>query len=234
MKKNKNLCVGLNKKSGRSFGKISVRHIGNFHKKLYRKIDFFRKKINIYSFIERFDYDPNRNCYLALLKYIDGEKTYILKTSEMKINDKIITSYNKIKIKDGNSSFLKNIQIGTFINCIEKIPFKGAKFSRSGGNYSELIFKDNNFAIIKLSSGKTKKLSIYCIATIGKLCNFFLKKKMYKAGQNRWRGKRPTVRGVAMNPVDHPHGGGEGKTSGGRHPCTPWGKKTKGKKTKNV
>ncbi|AFP84020.1 50S ribosomal protein L2 [Candidatus Carsonella ruddii] len=219
------------KKSGRSHGKISVRHKGGAHKKVYIKVDFFRKKDNILAKIINFIYDPYRNVKLALLNYIDGEKKYIIKTNELKINSFIISSKNNINLFNGNNTLIKNINIGTIINCIEKFPNSGAIFSRSSGVGSQLIFKDNNYAIIKLPSNKKIKLSLNCRATIGKIYNEN-KKKYYKAGQKRWKGVRPTVRGVAMNPVDHPLGGGEGKTSGGRHPCSPFGQKSKGLKTK--
>ncbi|WP_433927916.1 50S ribosomal protein L2 [Candidatus Carsonella ruddii] len=229
--KHKKLCFFKKKNSGRSNGKISVRHKGNSHKKLYRKIDFLRNKFDIPAKISRFDYDPNRNIELALLKYNDGEYKYIIRTNNMFINKNIISSLKKSNFSSGNSTLLKYLQIGTTLNCIEKYPNSGAIFSRSSGTNSELIYKDNKNAIIKLSSLKKKKISLNCKATIGKIFNR-IKKKMYKAGQNRWKGIRPTVRGVAMNPVDHPLGGGEGKTSGGRHPCSPFGKKSKGYKSK--
>ncbi|ATX33401.1 50S ribosomal protein L2 [Candidatus Carsonella ruddii] len=227
----KKMCFFKKQNSGRSHGKISVRHIGNKHKKLYRKIDFLRNKFDIPSKIIRFDYDPNRNVDLALLKYLDGEYRYILRTNEMFINDQIISSINNPVFNSGNSTRIKNFPIGSFLNCIEKKPQSGAIFSRSSGTNSELIFKDSKYCILKLSSFKKIKISLNCMATLGKIFNKH-KKKLYKAGQNRWKGIRPTVRGVAMNPVDHPLGGGEGKTSGGRHPCSPKGKKSKGYKTK--
>ncbi|WMC19839.1 MAG: 50S ribosomal protein L2 [Candidatus Carsonella ruddii] len=230
-KKNKKLCKFKKNNSGRSNGKISVRHKGGNHKRLYRQIDFLRTKDDIFAKIIRFDYDPYRNVKIALLNYNDGEKKYILKPNECKINSIIISSLNKINLFSGNVTIIKNIYIGTIISCIEKNPNSGAIFSRSSGTESELIFKDNKFAIIKLPSNKKIKLSINCRAMVGKIFNEN-KKKFYKAGQKRWRGIKPTVRGVAMNPVDHPLGGGEGKTSGGRHPCSPFGQKSKGLKTK--
>lgn len=218
-------------KSGRSNGKISVRHKGNSHKKFYRKIDFFKDKRDIFSKVVKFDYDPNRNVELALLIYDDGEYRYVIRNNKMFINLKIISTFKKVILTPGNSTIIKNINIGTIICCIGKFPGSKAIFTRSSGTESKLIFKDNKFAIVKLSSNLKKKFSIFCYATIGKIYNN-KKKKMYKAGQKRWKGIRPTVRGVAMNPVDHPLGGGEGKTSGGRHPCSPHGKKSKGYKTK--
>ncbi|AFP84380.1 50S ribosomal protein L2 [Candidatus Carsonella ruddii] len=228
----KSICIIKNKKSGRSRGKISVRHIGGKTKNFYRIIDFKRNKYNILGIVESIHYDPNRNAKIALIKYLDGDKKYIIKTNELEVSDKIISSLNNVILKPGNSTIIKNINVGTLINCFESIPKTKGIFSRSAGSESEIIFKNNNFGIIKLSSGIKKKISINCMATIGKICTFNLNKKLYKAGQNRWKGIRPTVRGVAMNPVDHPHGGGEGKTSGGRHSCSPWGIKTKGYKTK--
>ncbi|AFP84200.1 ribosomal protein L2 [Candidatus Carsonella ruddii HT isolate Thao2000] len=226
-----NNFLHIKKHSGRSHGKISVRHKGGSHKKIYIKVDFFRKKNDILAKIVKFVYDPYRNVKLALLNYNDGEKKYIIKTNEIKINSYIISSKNNINLINGNNTLLKNINIGSTINCIEKFPNSGAIFARSSGVCGQLLFKNNNFAIIKLPSSKKIKLSLNCKATIGKIFNEN-RKKYYKAGQKRWKGIRPTVRGVAMNPVDHPLGGGEGKTSGGRHPCSPFGQKSKGLKTK--
>ncbi|XZR52975.1 MAG: 50S ribosomal protein L2 [Candidatus Carsonella ruddii] len=230
-KKNKKLFKFKKNNSGRSYGKISVRHKGGCHKKLYRKIDFLRVKDNINAKIIKFEYDPYRNVRLALLSYDDGEKKYIIRPNEVKINSFILSSINFINLFSGNVTIIKNINIGTILSCIEKFPNSGAIFSRSSGTESKLIFKDNYFAIVRLPSNKKIKLSLNCRATIGKIFNEN-RKKFYKAGQKRWRGIKPTVRGVAMNPVDHPLGGGEGKTSGGRHPCSPFGQKSKGLKTK--
>ncbi|AGS06669.1 50S ribosomal protein L2 [Candidatus Carsonella ruddii] len=227
----KKLLIIKKNNSGRSNGKISVRHIGKKHKRFYRKIDFLRNKLNIPAIVDRFEYDPNRNSIIALLKYLDGEYRYIIKTNGMEVGSIVINTKLNKNFVSGDCTIIKNIFIGTSINCIRLLPNYYATIARSSGVESKLLFKDDKFAIIKLPSQKEKKISVNCFATIGKVDNN-IKNKLYKAGQKRWKGIRPTVRGVAMNPVDHPLGGGEGKTSGGRHPCSPFGKKSKGFKTK--
>lgn len=233
MKINKKLIKNIHRSYFRSKGKISVRHRDGGHKKLYRFVDFYRKKINIPGKIINFLYDPFRNVKLSLICYLDGEKSLVLRIADTYIGSYIINIVNRNDNKIGCSMILKYIPVGENICCIENKPNKGAIFTRSLGTNSQLIFKNLNFAVVKLSSGIKKKLSLFCKAVLGKVDNEInIKKK--KAGVNYWKGIRPTVRGVAMNPVDHPHGGGEGKTSGGRHPCSPKGVKSKGYKTKHV
>lgn len=235
----KRQLIEVKKKHGgrNNKGRITVRHIGGGHKQYYRKIDFKRKKDNITAIIERIEYDPNRNARIALIKYKDGERSYIISTKGMKIGDKIESGKN-VAIKNGNTLPLKHIHLGTKINCVEIKPGKGAQLVRSAGNYAQVssIDIDGRYVSIRLRSGEIRKINSDCRATIGEVSNSkYNLCKLGKAGVKRWKGIRPTVRGVAMNPVDHPHGGGEGRTSGGRHPVTPWGKQTKGYKTrKNI
>ncbi|XAO72536.1 MAG: 50S ribosomal protein L2 [Candidatus Vidania fulgoroideorum] len=220
-------------KSGRNNkGKITTRHKGKRVKRKYRIIDFKRKKKYIYSKITGINYDPNRNSYISTICYQDGEYNYIPYIKGNKIGDKIISGKN-IEFKIGNSTNIKNIPIGIKISCIENTPNNGAVYCRSAGTYAKIISKSKKECIVKLQSGKLKKINNKCNAVIGQIGNYnFNLKKIGKAGTNRLKGIRPTVRGVAMNPIDHPHGGGEGKTSTKRNPTTPWGKKTKGLKTR--
>ena len=229
----KRLTKGISKTGGRNnLGRITSRHIGGGHKKLYRLIDFKRNKFDSVATIERIEYDPNRTAYIALIKYEDGELSYILAPAKLKQGDKIVSGVN-VDNKIGNSLPMQNIPVGTIIHNIEMKPGKGGQIARSAGASASLVGKDSGFAQIKLSSGELRVVPLNCMATIGTLSNAEKKNTIIgKAGRNRWLGNRPHVRGVAMNPVDHPHGGGEGKTSGGRHPVTPWGKPTKGKKTR--
>ncbi len=229
----KPLTKGLKKTGGRNnLGRITSRHIGGGHKKLYRLIDFKRSKINIPAVIERIEYDPNRTAYIALLKYSDNEYSYILAPAKLNVGDEIISSPDA-DIKPGNCLPLKNIPVGTIIHNVEMKVGKGGQIARSAGASVSIVGKDSGYAQIKLSSGEVRLVPLDCVATIGTLSNADKKNTIIgKAGRSRWMGRRPTVRGVAMNPIDHPHGGGEGKTSGGRHPVTPWGKPTKGKKTR--
>lgn len=240
---NKNLYKGRpfraliekkSKNSGRNnYGRITTRHIGGGHKKNYRIIDFKRKKDNVLAKVERIEYDPNRSANIALLCYIDGDRRYILATKNMTIGDYIINGSNA-PIKSGNCLPIRNIPIGTVINCIEIFPGKGAQIARSAGSSATLVSRESVYSQIRLRSGEVRHIHIECRATIGEIGNIEHNlRKIGKAGAMRWRGIRPTVRGVAMNPVDHPHGGGEGKTSSGRHPVSPWGVQTKGKKTRN-
>ena len=232
-KPHKALTKGLNKTGGRNnFGHITTRHIGGGHKQRYRIIDFKRNKFDVEATVERIEYDPNRTCNIALIKYSDGEYSYILAPQKIKINDKVISS-NKAEINVGNTIPLKSIPTGTQIHNIELKPGKGGQLARSAGCYGQLIGKDSGYAQIRLRSGEVRLILLSCLATIGSLSNPDHQNQKYgKAGRMVWKGKRPTVRGVAMNPVDHPHGGGEGKTSGGRHPCSPWGLSAKGKRTR--
>ena len=213
-------------------GRITSRHMGGGSKHKFRIIDFFRKKKNIKATVERIEYDPNRTAYIALIAYEDKEKSYIISPQGLKIGD-IIEAGKNVEIKTGNSLELKDIPPGTAIHNVELIPGNGGKLARSAGSSITLSGYDGDYAILKLSSGETRKVNSTCVGTIGTVSNPDQKNiKIGKAGRNRWRGKRPQTRGVAMNPVDHPHGGGEGKTSGGRSPVSPWGQSAKGLKTR--
>ena len=229
----KALIEPKSKKGGRNNnGRITVRHQGGGHKRHYRVIDFKRNKLDIPAIVERIEYDPNRSANIALLKYADGDRRYILCPSKMEIGAEIISS-DKADIKDGNSLKLKDIPLGTNIHCVEMKPGKGGQIARSAGTSARLVAKEGIYSTLRLQSGEMRKVLSDCRATLGTVSNQENNlKSIGKAGANRWRGKRPTVRGVAMNPIDHPHGGGEGRTSGGRHPSTPWGVPTKGYKTR--
>ena len=229
----KSLTKGLTKSGGRNnLGRMTSRHRGGGHKRLYRVIDFKRNKLDCPATIERIEYDPNRSAHIALVKYDDGVYSYILAPAKMKAGDKIESGPNA-DIKTGNCLPLKNIPVGTIVHNVEMKPGKGGQLARSAGASVSLVGKDSGYAQIKLTSGEVRLVSLECMATIGIISNADRKNTIIgKAGRSRWLGKRPHVRGVAMNPVDHSHGGGEGKTSGGRHPVTPWGKPTKGKKTR--
>lgn len=232
-KSEKSLTVIKPKTGGRNnTGHITVRHKGGGHKKKYRIIDFKRfDKENIPAKVQTIEYDPNRSARIALLAYADGEKRYILAPRKLQVGDKV-QSGSKSEIKVGNAMPLRNIPVGTFIHCIELKPLKGAQLVRSAGAGAQLISIEGQYAIIRLPSKEMRKVPADGYATVGEIGNQEHNlRKLGKAGAKRWRGVRPTVRGVAMNPVDHPHGGGEGRTSGGRHPVTPWGVPTKGKKT---
>ena len=230
----KALTQGLTKKGGRNNqGRITVRHQGGGAKRLYRKIDFKRNRWDIPATVERLEYDPNRTAFIALIKYQDGELAYIIAPQRLEVGDTVITSATA-DIKPGNTLPLKNIPVGTIIHNIELKPQKGAQMVRSAGTYAQLVGRDAGYAQIKLASGELRMVLDNCLATIGAVSNPDKMNEVgSKAGRTRHRGVRPTVRGVVMNPVDHPHGGGEGKSSGGRHPVTPWGKKTRGPKTRN-
>ena len=213
-------------------GRITSRHMGGGSKHKFRIIDFFRKKKNMKATVERIEYDPNRTAYIALIAYEDKEKAYIISPQGLKIGDTVEAGKNA-EIKNGNSLELKDIPPGTAIHNVELIPGNGGKLARSAGSSITLSGYDGDYAILKLSSGETRKVNSACLGTIGTVSNPDQKNiKIGKAGRNRWRGKRPQTRGVAMNPVDHPHGGGEGKTSGGRSPVSPWGQSAKGLKTR--
>jgi len=229
----KSLLVSKNSKAGRnSQGRTTVRHQGGGHKKKYRIIDFKRNKLDIPAVVKSIEYDPNRTCNIALLCYKDGVKTYILAPQGLKVGDELITSEGA-DIKVGNCKQLKDIPVGTLIHNIEMNPGAGGQCSRSAGCYAQLMAKEGNEALLRLSSGELRKVKLDCKATIGQVGNIeFEQINWGKAGKSRHRGIRPAVRGVAMNRVDHPHGGGEGRTSGGRHPVTPWGVGTKGYKTR--
>lgn len=233
-KPEKTLTVGLTKSGGRNNkGRVTARRRGGGHKRLYRIIDFKRNHHNVPATVERIEYDPNRSAFIALLQYEDGTKSYILAPQRLSVGD-VITSGEKADIKPGNAMPLVNIPIGTIIHNVELKPGKGGQIARSAGTYVQLVGRDQSYSILRLNSGEQRMTRSECMATIGAVSNPDNKNiKLAKAGRSRWLGKRPSVRGVAMNPVDHPHGGGEGKTSGGRHPVTPWGKPTKGKKTRS-
>ena len=214
-------------------GRITTRHRGGGHKQLYRIIDFKRNKIGIAAQVERLEYDPNRTAHIALVCYADGERRYIIAPKGLEVGDRILAGSNA-PIKPGNSLPLRNIPVGTTVHCIELKPGKGAQIARSAGASAQLVARESAYATLRLRSGEMRRVSIECSATIGEVGNSeHSLRKLGKAGAKRWKGIRPTVRGVAMNPVDHPHGGGEGRTSGGRHPVSPWGTPTKGYKTRN-
>jgi large subunit ribosomal protein L2 len=230
----KSLTLGKNSTGGRNnLGRITSRSRGAGHKNKYRQIDFYRKKDNLKAKVERIEYDPNRSAYVALIKYEDGIKNYILAPDRLKAGDEIISGRNK-ELKIGNCMQLSDIPTGADIHNIELNPNGGGKLVRSAGSSAQIAGVDENYCIIKLNSGEIRKIINTARATIGSVSNSDHQNiKIGKAGRNRWKGKRPSVRGVAMNPVDHPHGGGEGKTSGGRSPVSPWGQSAKGLKTRN-
>jgi large subunit ribosomal protein L2 len=229
----KELTQGKSKTGGRNnSGRITCWHKGGGHKQKYRIIDFKRTKHDIVGTVERLEYDPNRSAFIALIKYDDNEMAYILAPQRLKEGEKVVSGV-KVDIKPGNALPLKNIPVGTIVHNIETKIGKGGQLARSAGSYAQIAGRDSGNTILKLSSGELRLIKGECIATIGAVSNPDHQNRSYgKAGRTRWLGVRPTVRGVAMNPIDHPHGGGEGRTSGGRHPVTPWGKPTKGKKTR--
>ena len=213
-------------------GRITTRHVGGGHKQHYRVIDFRRNKDGIPATVERLEYDPNRTAYIALVCYADGERRYIIAPKSLKAGDKI-ESGDAAAIKVGNALPLRNIPLGSTVHCVELKPEKGAQLARSAGASCQLVSRDGTYATLRLRSGETRRVLVNCRATLGEVSNSeHSLRSLGKAGAKRWRGVRPTVRGVAMNPVDHPHGGGEGRTSGGRHPVSPWGVPTKGYKTR--
>ncbi len=222
------------RKGGRNNnGRITVRHQGGGHKQHYRVIDFRRNKTGVPGRVERLEYDPNRSAHIALILYQDGERRYIIAPKNLKVGNEILADKNA-PIKPGNAMPMRHIPVGSVIHCVEMKPGKGAQIARSAGASVQLVAKEGPHAILRLRSGEMRKILIDCMATIGEVGNSeHGLRSLGKAGASRWRGKRPTVRGVAMNPVDHPHGGGEGRTSGGRHPVTPWGVPTKGYKTRS-
>lgn len=230
----KSLTEGLRKSGGRNnTGRITARRIGGGHKRRYRIIDFKRNKVDVPATVERIEYDPNRTAFIALITYQDGEKSYILAPQRLKAGDVVISSKDG-DIKPGNALPLANIPVGTLVHNVEMKPGKGGQMARSAGSYVQLVGKDRGYVQLRMPSGEVRMVRAECCATVGAVSNADQQNiKLGKAGRKRWLGKRPSVRGVAMNPVDHPHGGGEGRTSGGRHPVTPWGKPTKGKRTRN-
>ena len=230
----KALTEGLTKSGGRNnTGRITSRRRGGGHKRSYRLIDFKRNKFDVSATVERIEYDPNRTAFIALIKYDDGELSYILAPQRLDVGDKVISS-KTADIKPGNTIPLSSMPVGTIVHNVEMKPGKGGQIARSAGAYVQYVGRDQGYAIIRLNSGETRLVHGSCLATVGAVSNpDNSNTNMGKAGRSRWLGRRPSVRGVAMNPVDHPHGGGEGRTSGGRHPVTPWGKPTKGKRTRS-
>ncbi|MEE9334266.1 MAG: 50S ribosomal protein L2 [Granulosicoccaceae bacterium] len=228
------LVESLSKSGGRNnHGRITTRHIGGGHKRRYRIIDFKRDKDGIPATVERLEYDPNRTANIALIKYADGERRYVIAPKGMSVGD-AISSGREAPIKSGNCLPLSNIPVGSTVHCIELKPGAGAQIARSAGAAVQLVAREGQYATLRLRSGEMRRVQSDCRATLGEVGNAeHALRKLGKAGAKRWRGVRPTVRGVAMNPVDHPHGGGEGRTSGGRHPVSPWGTPTKGYKTRS-
>ncbi|MEO0637216.1 MAG: 50S ribosomal protein L2 [Pseudomonadota bacterium] len=231
----KSLTEGLTKSGGRNnAGRITARRRGGGHKRTYRMVDFKRRKFDVEGTVVRLEYDPNRTAFIALIGYADGEQAYILAPQRLAAGDKVIASLSGADVKPGNAMPLKTIPVGSIIHNVEMKPEKGGQIARSAGAYVQLVGRDGVYAILRLKSGEQRLIHGECMATIGAVSNpDNSNTNKGKAGRNRWLGRRPSVRGVAMNPVDHPHGGGEGRTSGGRHPVTPWGKPTKGKRTRS-
>ena len=232
-KPEKSLTEGLRNKGGRNNnGRITARRRGGGHKRRYRIIDFKRLKHDVEATVLRLEYDPNRTAFIALIKYADGELSYILATQRLREGDKIISG-DTVDIKPGNAMPMQNIPVGTIIHNVEMKVGKGGQIARSAGTYAQIIGKDQGYTQLRLNSGELRMVRAECMATVGAVSNPDQQNiKLGKAGRSRWLGRRPKVRGVAMNPVDHPHGGGEGKSSGGRHPVSPWGQPTKGYKTR--
>ena len=230
----KTLTEGLMKKGGRNnAGRITMRRKGGGAKRLYRIIDFKRTKFDTNAVVERIEYDPNRTGFIALIKYEDGEQTYIIAPQRLSVGDNVIAG-KKVDIKPGNAMPFTGMPIGTIIHNIELKAGKGGQLARSAGTYAQFVGRDGGYAQIKLSSGELRLVRQECMASIGAVSNSdHSNQNLGKAGRNRHKGKRPSVRGVVMNPIDHPHGGGEGRTSGGRHPVTPWGRPTKGARTRS-
>jgi large subunit ribosomal protein L2 len=230
----KGLTEGLKSSGGRNnTGRITSRFLGGGHKRTYRIVDFKRRKLDVQATVERIEYDPNRTAFNALLKYDDGELSYIIAPQRLAAGDKVIASASA-DVKPGNAMPLQAMPVGTIIHNVELKPGKGAQIARSAGAYAQLVGRDQGMAILRLNSGEQRLVSGLCFATVGAVSNAdHANINLGKAGRSRWLGRKPHNRGVTMNPVDHPHGGGEGRTSGGRHPVTPWGKPTKGKKTRS-
>ena len=230
----KALTEGLSSKGGRNnLGRITARRRGGGHKRRYRIVDFKRTKYDVEGTVERLEYDPNRTAFIALVRYSDDELAYILAPQRLRVGD-VVVSGRQVDIKPGNALPMSSIPVGTIIHNVEMKAGKGGQIARSAGTYAQLVGKDQGYAQLRLSSGELRIVRAECMATVGAVSNPDQSNiKLGKAGRKRWLGKRPAVRGVAMNPIDHPHGGGEGRTSGGRHPVSPWGKPTKGKRTRN-
>ena len=231
----KSLTEGLSSKGGRNnTGRITVRFQGGGHKRTYRLIDFKRRKFDVEGTVARLEYDPNRTAFIALIDYADGEQAYIIAPQRLAAGDKVIASEKQVDVKPGNTMPLQFMPVGSIVHNVEMKPGKGGQIARSAGAYVQLVGRDQGMAILRLSSGEQRLVHGSCLATVGAVSNpDHGNINDGKAGRSVWRGKRPHVRGVVMNPVDHPHGGGEGRTSGGRHPVSPWGKPTKGKRTRS-
>ncbi|KFB09932.1 50S ribosomal protein L2 [Nitratireductor basaltis] len=231
----KGLTEGLTSKGGRNnTGRVTARFQGGGHKRSYRLIDFKRRKFDVSATVERIEYDPNRTAFIALVRYEDGELSYILAPQRLAAGDKVIASSKAVDVKPGNAMPLGSMPIGTIVHNVEMKAGKGGQMARSAGAYAQLVGRDDGMAILRLNSGEQRLVSGNCMATVGAVSNpDHSNVSLGKAGRKRWMGKRPHNRGVTMNPVDHPHGGGEGRTSGGRHPVSPWGKPTKGAKTRS-
>ncbi len=229
----KSLTHGLTKSGGRNnLGRMTTRRRGGGHKRTYRIIDFKRRKRDVPATVERIEYDPNRTAFIALLRYEDDELSYIVAPQRLKVGDRVVAG-EKTDIKPGNAMPLRNVPVGTIVHNVELKPGKGAQMARAAGSYVQLVGRDAGFSLLRLASGEVRMVPGGCMATVGAVSNSdHANRNDGKAGRSRWKGKRPSVRGVAMNPIDHPHGGGEGRTSGGRHPVSPWGKPTKGAKTR--
>ncbi|MCU0831965.1 MAG: 50S ribosomal protein L2 [Rhizobiaceae bacterium] len=234
-KPEKALTEGLRKQGGRNnTGRVTVRFQGGGHKRSYRMVDFKRRKFDVVGTVERLEYDPNRTAFIALVVYPDGEKAYILAPQRLSPGDNVIASAGTVDVKPGNAMPLGNMPVGTIVHNVEMKQGKGGQIARSAGSYAQLVGRDRGMAILRLGSGEQRLVHGECLATVGAVSNpDHANINLGKAGRSVWLGRRPHVRGVVMNPVDHPHGGGEGRTSGGRHPVTPWGKPTKGKKTRS-
>jgi large subunit ribosomal protein L2 len=230
----KTLTEGLSKSGGRNnTGRVSVWHRGGGHKRSYRMVDFKRTKRGVPATVERLEYDPNRTAFIALIKYQDGELAYILASQRLAPGDTVIAD-EKVDVKPGNAMPLASMPIGTIVHNVEMKVGKGGQIARAAGTYVQLVGRDAGYAILRLNSGETRMVPARCMATVGAVSNPDNSNvSLAKAGRTRWKGHKPVVRGVAMNPIDHPHGGGEGRTSGGRHPVTPWGQSTKGKRTRS-
>ena len=230
----KGLTEGLSSKGGRNnHGRVTTRFRGGGHKRTYRIVDFKRRKFDVAGTVERLEYDPNRTAFIALVKYADGELSYVLAPQRLAVGDQIIAG-ESVDVKPGNAMPLASMPVGTIVHNVELKPGKGGQIARSAGAYAQLVGRDQGMAILRLNSGEQRIVHGTCLATVGAVSNpDHGNINLGKAGRSRWLGRRPHNRGVTMNPVDHPHGGGEGRTSGGRHPVTPWGKPTKGKKTRS-
>ena len=229
----KTLTEGLSSKGGRNNnGRVTVRFRGGGHKRTYRVVDFKRRKIDVPAVVERLEYDPNRSSFIALIKYEDGELAYIIAPQRLAVGDGVVSGA-AVDVKPGNAMPLGSMPVGTIVHNVELKPGKGGQIARSAGTYAQIVGRDQGYTILRLNSGEQRRVLGTCFATVGAVSNpDHANINLGKAGRSRWLGRRPHNRGVTMNPVDHPHGGGEGRTSGGRHPVTPWGKPTKGKKTR--